>query len=76
MKSATRSPIVNPKNYDRKTLRGVARGSGLKPIKKKPKKTLSGRNVIKRVNFGREKKDWTVDDWKRIIWSDESNLYP
>lgn len=31
----------------------------------------SDKNVIARLNFAREQKNWTVDDWKHNIWSDE-----
>lgn len=30
------------------------------------------RNRKKRLNFARKHKDWTSDDWARVLWSDES----
>ena len=27
-----------------------------------------------RLKFARERRNWTVDDWKRVIWSDESTF--
>jgi DDE superfamily endonuclease/Transposase len=31
-------------------------------------------NVDKRLEWAMKYKDWTVDDWKRVIWSDETIL--
>lgn len=41
---------------------------------KKPKPALSERNVKARLKFAREHQNWTEDDWKRVIWSDESKF--
>jgi hypothetical protein len=34
---------------------------------------LRKENVIKRFEWAMKYKDWTVEDWKHIIWSDESS---
>ena len=26
------------------------------------------------MDFAEEHKDWTVEDWKRVIWSDETKI--
>ena len=31
-------------------------------------------NVEKRLEWAMTYKDWTIEDWKRVIWSDESSL--
>ena len=31
-------------------------------------------NVEKRLEWAMKYKDWTAEDWKRVIWSDESSL--
>lgn len=41
LKAATASNIINPKNYDRKTIRNVIRKAGLRPYTKKLRKILS-----------------------------------
>ena len=33
---------------------------------------MTKEHVQKRLNFCRERLNWTVDDWKKVIWSDES----
>ena len=48
-------------------------------IARKPrKKPLLTNNMKKaRLNWAREHKDWSIERWKRVLWSDESrfNLY-
>jgi hypothetical protein len=36
---------------------------------------LRKENVVKRLEWAMRYKDWTVDDWKRVIWSDESSIW-
>ena len=38
--------------------------------RKKP--FISDANVAKRLQWCNQYKDWTVDDWKRVLWCDES----
>jgi len=40
------------------------------PARKKP--FISKTNVQKRLAWCNEHKNWTVDDWKRVLWCDES----
>ena len=40
---------------------------------KQPKLTESQKK--KRLNFCLEKKNWAIEEWKTIIWSDESPFY-
>jgi len=32
-------------------------------------------NIAKRLEWAEKYKHWTVDDWKRVIWSDESSIW-
>jgi hypothetical protein len=36
---------------------------------------LSAENVVKRLQWAQRYKDWTVEDWKKVIWSDESSIW-
>ena len=56
------------------TIRRVLRGSGLGAIEKPKKPLLTQKNVRKRLNWCIAHKDWTVDDWKRVVWSDETKI--
>ena len=48
--------------------------AGMKAIMKKKKPRLLPRNQKKRKDFALRYKDWTVEDWKRVIWSDETKI--
>jgi len=36
---------------------------------------LRAENIVARLEWAMKYKDWTVEDWKRVIWSDESSLW-
>ena len=35
---------------------------------------LSAKNIKSRLVFAKIQKDWTVEDWNRVIWSDETKI--
>jgi len=39
---------------------------------KKKKPALSDKNIKARLKFERAHKNWKLDDWNWVIWSDES----
>ena len=41
---------------------------------KKKKPLLSPRHRKQRLAFALKYKEWTVEDWKRVIWSDETKI--
>lgn len=43
-----------------------------KVAKKKP--FLSERHISKRLQWCKEKESWTLADWKKVLWSDESKF--
>jgi transposase len=47
---------------------------GLTAIVKPKKPLLSKKNVNARLKWARIHKDWTLDDWRRVIWSDETKI--
>lgn len=56
------------------TARRALKIIGLVASVKKKKPALSDRNVKRRLHFCKTHKNWTVDDWKRVIWSDETKV--
>ena len=56
------------------TVRRVLRKHSLKAVVKKKKPLLSARHRKKRLDFALKHKEWTVEDWKRVIWSDETKI--
>ncbi|KAG0924832.1 hypothetical protein G6F32_013767 [Rhizopus arrhizus] len=56
------------------TVRRALRKAGLGAIEKPKKPLLSAKNIRNRLSWCISHKDWTVDDWKRVIWSDETKI--
>ncbi len=56
------------------TVRRALQEAGLKASEKKKKPKLSANNIKARLEFARSHRHWTVEDWKRVIWSDETKI--
>jgi hypothetical protein len=56
------------------TVRRALKDSGLKSRAKVKKPALSRKHRRARLEFARKYAEWTVDDWKRVIWSDETKI--
>lgn len=48
--------------------------AGLKAIVKERRPRLLSRHIKARYEFALAHQHWTVDDWKRVIWSDETKI--
>ncbi|EAL59155.1 transposase [Wolbachia endosymbiont of Drosophila ananassae] len=62
------------KNVSEWTARRALQDIGYMSIVKKNKPALSDKNVKARLKFAKDHKNWTIDDWKRVVWSDESKF--
>jgi transposase len=56
------------------TVRRALKQAGMKAVVKRKKPLLRPRHIRERLAFAQRHKDWTVDDWKRVIWSDETKI--
>jgi transposase len=56
------------------TLRNALRNVGLRACEKISKPCLSPKNIQERFRFAMIHKDWTVEDWKRVVFSDETKI--
>jgi transposase len=56
------------------TVRNVLKKHSFKAVVKKKKPLLSARHRQKRLAFALKYKEWTVEDWKKVIWSDETKI--
>ncbi|KAG1606651.1 hypothetical protein G6F46_012858 [Rhizopus delemar] len=78
MSSATKVAKELEKDTGRKvsaeTVCRTLRKTGLGAIEKPKKPLLSAKNIRKRLSWCMAHKDWTIDDWKRVVWSDETKI--
>src|SRR3979490_2641759 len=46
----------------------------MKAVVKKKRPHLSQKHRRERMDFAIRYKDWTLDDWKKVVWSDETKI--
>lgn len=56
------------------TVRRSLHASGISSIIKPKKPHLSHKNARVRLEWAKSHADWTLDDWSRVIWSDETRI--
>lgn len=56
------------------TVRRKLKEAGLKAVVKKKRPILSQRHRKERLDFAVAHQHWTVEDWKRVVWSDETKV--
>ena len=47
---------------------------GMKAAVKRKRPLLTKKYMKERLDFAIAHKDWTVEDWKRVVWSDETKI--
>ena len=62
-------------NISESTLRRRRSEAGLNSYVAAVKPGLRDENVAARLQWALHYKDWTVEDWKKVIWSDESSVW-
>lgn len=62
------------KNVSEWTARRALHRIGLLSAVKKKKPALSAKNVKARLAFCKKHVNWSVEDWRRVIWSDEVKI--
>jgi transposase len=56
------------------TTRNHLKKAGMKAVVKAKKPLLTKRHRRERLDFALAHQDWTVEDWKRVVWSDETKI--
>jgi transposase len=56
------------------TVRRALKEVGMKAMVKEKKPRLLPRHIRERLDFALRHRYWTVEDWKRVIWSDETKI--
>lgn len=57
-----------------KTVRRALRSAGLRPVVKCKRPSLTKRHKRERMDFALAHENWTLEDWKRVYWSDETKI--
>lgn len=68
LKDITNRPLSS------KTVRRALRKTGLKAVVKKKRPYLSKRHRKERMDFALAHLHWTVEDWKRVVYTDETKV--
>jgi hypothetical protein len=48
--------------------------AGLRPVVKRKRPLLKPHHWKARLQFAESHREWTLEDWKRVIWSDETKI--
>jgi len=56
------------------TTRRYLKEAGMKAVVKKKRPLLTKHHRRERVDFAIQLQDWTTEDWKRVVWSDETRM--
>ena len=62
------------KSISTRTMRRKLKGLGLNSCVALRKPIISEANWKQRLKFAREHIDWTLEQWKKVMWSDESRF--
>ena len=65
---------INNQNINPQTVRNALRSTGMVSVAKQKKPLLTRRHRRARLEFAERHLEWTVDDWARVWWSDETKI--
>jgi len=65
---------INPQPVCAQTVRNALKEQGLKSVVKKKVPLLVSRHRRARLKWAQKYQHWTEEDWKRVIWSDETKI--
>lgn len=65
---------IIPHPVSSQTVRNIFKKHSFKAVVKKKMLLLSARHRKARLAFALKYREWTVEDWKRVIWSDETKI--
>jgi transposase len=56
------------------TVRRQLKARGMRPVVKRKRPFLKPAHRKARLEFAERHQEWTMEDWKRVIWSDETKI--
>jgi len=63
-----------PHSISSKTIRRHLSWAGMKAVVKKKRPFLSKKHCKARLDWALAHQDWTLDDWKLVVWSDKTKI--
>jgi transposase len=65
---------VTNQSLSTQTVRNGLKEVGMKAVVKRKRPLLTKRHRRERLDFAISHKDWTLEDWKKVVWSDETKV--
>ena len=65
---------INPHPVTPQTVRNALKKDNMKAVVKKKQPLLKAVHRRNRLDFAQTYQHWTVEDWKRVVWSDETKI--
>jgi transposase len=65
---------VTNQSLHAQTVRCSLKMAGMKAVVKKKRPLLSKKHRKERMDFALAHQDWTLEDWKKVVWSDETKI--
>lgn len=65
---------INTTQVTPQTVRNALKEDGMKAVAKQKRPLLKKAHRKARLNFALKYQHWTVDDWKLVLWSDETKI--
>jgi transposase len=65
---------INGMKVSTETVRRALKEAGMKAVVKKNKPRLLQRHIRQRLDFALRYQHWTVEDWRRVVFSDETKI--
>ena len=56
------------------TVRNGLKKAGMRAVVKKKRPLLTKKHMKGRLDFAIAHQDWTLEDWKKVVWSDETKI--
>jgi hypothetical protein len=63
-----------PQSVSTKTIRRNLSRTGMKAVVKVKHPLLTARHKRNHLEWAMERRNWTMEDWKSIVWSDETKI--
>ena len=65
---------ITNQSLSTQTVRNCLKVAGMRAVVKKKKPLLSKKQKKNRLDFALAHQHWTIEDWKKVVWSDETKI--